>query len=81
VSELDCAELVELVTAFLDGALDDETERRVVDHLALCGGCGRYLDQVSATVRTLGELPPDELPAQARAALLDAFRNRRAGDG
>lgn len=74
MSEIACEQLVELVTDFLDGALDPDTERRVVDHLALCDGCGAYLDQIRQTVRSLGELPPDQLPDAARAALLAAFR-------
>jgi anti-sigma factor RsiW len=77
MSELACDQLVELVTDFLDGALDPDTERRVVDHLALCDGCGAYLDQIRQTVRSLGELPPDQLPDTARAALLAAFRAQR----
>jgi anti-sigma factor RsiW len=77
VTDLDCNELVELVTAFLDRSLDAETERRVVDHLALCDGCQRYIDQFQQTIRALGELPPERLSDEARAGLLDAFRNRR----
>jgi anti-sigma factor RsiW len=77
VTDLDCNELVELVTAFLDRSLDAETERRVVDHLALCDGCERYIDQFRQTIRALGELPPERLSDEARAGLLDAFRNRR----
>jgi predicted anti-sigma-YlaC factor YlaD len=77
VTDLDCNELVELVTAFLDRSLDAETERRVVDHLALCDGCERYIDQFQQTIRVLGELPPERLSDEARAGLLDAFRNRR----
>jgi anti-sigma factor RsiW len=76
VSDLDCDELVELVTDFLDGALDPAQERRVVDHLALCDGCGTYLEQVRQTVRDLGELPADRLPGPARDTLLAAFRDR-----
>jgi anti-sigma factor RsiW len=73
---LDCDRLVELVTDFVEGALDPATERQVVDHLAGCDGCSTYLDQMRATARALGELPPDELPGPARAALLEAFRRR-----
>lgn len=76
MNELECQEFVELVTAFLDGELDDEGERRFVDHVALCDGCDRYLDQYRQTIRSLGGLPTDGLPAEARAALLEAFRNQ-----
>jgi anti-sigma factor RsiW len=73
---LDCVELVELVTDLVEGALDPATERRVVDHLADCDGCSTYLEQMRATARALGELPPDRLPDSARQALLEAFRRR-----
>jgi anti-sigma factor RsiW len=73
---LDCDRLVELVTDFVEGALDPATERQVVDHLAECDGCSTYLEQMRATARALGELPPGRLPDSARAALLKAFRRR-----
>lgn len=76
MSDLDCNEFVELVTAFLDGSLDAATERRVVDHLSLCDGCERYLEQFRRTIGTLGELPPDRLTDEARNALLAAFRDQ-----
>lgn len=75
VTELSCAEFVELVTAFLEGALDQATEERFLDHLAECPGCERYLDQFRETIHQLGELPADTLSADARAQLLTAFRN------
>jgi anti-sigma factor RsiW len=75
VTDLNCDELVELVTGYLDGALDDETERRVADHLAGCDGCTTYVDQVRQTIATLGSSAADvELTDEARDALLAAFR-------
>ncbi|CAO5242208.1 BlaI/MecI/CopY family transcriptional regulator [Frankia sp. AgKG'84/4] len=34
--EINCAELVEIVTDYLDGALDANTHRRFIEHLDLC---------------------------------------------
>ena len=76
VSDLDCKDFVELVTEHLDGALDAETEDRVIEHLALCDGCSSYLVQFRQTVRTVRGLPAtDRLPDTLRAALLDTFRD------
>ncbi|WP_330181587.1 anti-sigma factor [Nocardia sp. NBC_01503] len=72
---MDCDEFVELVTLFLDGALDAATEQRFVDHLSLCDGCDAYLDQFRRTIQTVGELPPESLSAPARDKLLSAFRS------
>lgn len=71
---MSCDEFVELVTAYLDGELNDADERRFVEHLTECDGCGRYLDQIRQTLRALGSLPAESLPAPARDRLLAAFR-------
>ena len=68
-----CQEFVELVTAFLDGTLDPDTEQRFIEHLALCPGCETYLDQFRQTINALGELPPESLSGEARDHLLAAF--------
>ncbi len=71
-----CAEFVELVTAYLEGALDRDTEQRFVEHMALCDGCDRYLQQIRETVTQLGQLPSeDSLSGAARYRLLEAFRS------
>ncbi|WP_030443407.1 anti-sigma factor family protein [Actinoplanes subtropicus] len=72
---MNCDEFVELVTAYLEGALPAETERRFVEHLAECDGCDRYLDQIRTTVRNLGHLPAQGLASDARDRLLAAFRD------
>ena len=75
MTDLNCDELVELVTDYLDGALDEETERRVTDHLGGCDGCTTYVDQIRQTIATLGSSSPGvELTDEARNGLLAAFR-------
>lgn len=78
--DLACAELVELVTAYLDGSLDDETRARFDTHLLDCEGCRNYLQQFRTTVATLNRVDrigEDELDPAFRAKLLDAFRGWR----
>jgi len=72
---VNCDEFVELVTAFLDNALDPETEARFVEHLALCEGCERYLEQFRTTISELGRLPPETLSPATRDTLLSAFHD------
>ena len=69
-----CAELVELVTAFLEGALDPDTERRFIEHLAACDGCETYVDQMRRTVAEVGQVEPESLSDETRDRLLEAFR-------
>lgn len=74
--ELDCDEVVELITEYLEGALDEPTRQRFEQHVEQdCEGCRRYMAQIRRTIGSLGGLPPPEaLPAGARASLLTAFR-------
>lgn len=74
---MDCNELVELVTEYLDDALDPETRSRFDVHLLECEGCENYLEQFRATVRTVGTIDEVALDPSFRAKLLDAFRDFR----
>ena len=72
-----CNELVELVTAYLDGVLDPETRSRFDMHLLECDGCENYLEQFRATVRTVGRIGDEQLDPAYRRRLLDVFRDFR----
>ncbi|WP_329083205.1 MULTISPECIES: zf-HC2 domain-containing protein [unclassified Streptosporangium] len=63
-----CEEAVELVTAFLEGALDEPTRYRFEEHLGGCEGCERYLGQLRATVEALGRLRTAETAETPQAA-------------
>jgi anti-sigma factor RsiW len=72
--EMPCRELVELITDYLEDRLSPNDRARFEAHLAECEACRTYLDQFRQTIRTLGCLPDESLSAEARIALLDAFR-------
>jgi anti-sigma factor RsiW len=72
-----CAELVELLTAYLDDELDPDTRARFDIHLLGCDGCQNYLQQFRATVRTLGRIRHEDLDPVFRERLLNTFRNFR----
>ena len=83
VPDLACRELVELVTDYLDERLSPEDRTRFELHLSLCDGCATYLRQVRQVIATAGRLSEENVPDDAREALLGAFRSwkRRSGDG
>jgi anti-sigma factor RsiW len=72
-----CRELVELVTDYLEGALSRSDRRRFERHIAGCDGCTTYLEQMRATIRAVGRLREDDIPFEARDALLTTFRTWR----
>jgi anti-sigma factor RsiW len=75
--DITCAEVVELVTDYLEGALDVRTIRRVEAHLAACDGCTAYVEQVRQTVAITGRVEPERLPQPLRQGLREAFRGWR----
>jgi anti-sigma factor RsiW len=74
--ELACQEVVELVTAYLEDALDPAARERFEEHLVLCDGCKNYVEQMRTTVRLTGRLE-QELPPELEEQMLEAFRNWR----
>jgi anti-sigma factor RsiW len=73
-----CRDLVELVTEYLEGALDDDRRAAVEAHLADCDGCTTYLEQMRTSILVTGRLREDQIPPEARAPLLELFRGWRS---
>ena len=73
--ELTCAQVVEIVTAYLDDALSAEDRERVEEHLVFCDGCSTYLDQMRETITLTGRLEPEQIPTALQDKLLAAFRD------
>jgi anti-sigma factor RsiW len=72
---LSCQEVVELVTDYFDGALPPETATVFEEHINFCDGCEWYLDQMRATVATVGRIEEEQVPPEMRDRLLSAFRD------
>jgi RNA polymerase sigma-70 factor, ECF subfamily len=68
-----CQEMVELVTAYLDDALDPATRVRFETHLETCDGCATYLEELRAIVATVGAISDEDLDPVYRMRLMDAF--------
>jgi predicted anti-sigma-YlaC factor YlaD len=58
--EIACRELVELVTAYLDGAMSRADRARFDAHLGECGDCREFLLQLRRTIEALATVgrPP-----------------------
>ncbi len=72
---MNCQRLVELITAYLEGAMA-EGERASIDaHLATCDGCTHYLEQFRTTIRLTGMLEEEAISPGARRSLGKVFRD------
>ena len=74
-----CQDVVELITDYLEGALPPDTASRFEEHLNFCDGCEVYLDEMRATIATIGraDTAEEEMPGETRERLLTAFRHWR----
>ena len=73
--DLTCAEIVELVTDYLEGGLSTEDRERFEEHIGYCDWCLTYLDQMRQTVASVGELREEHLSPELERGLLNAFRD------
>jgi anti-sigma factor RsiW len=73
-----CQQLVELVTDYLEGDLAPEDRAAVEAHLAQCGHCAGYVEQVRRMLELTAALPAAEhVPDELLDSLTDRYRRRR----
>jgi anti-sigma factor RsiW len=68
-----CRDVVELVTDYLEDALDPAARAAFVEHVAGCEDCEELLRQVRASIALLGSLGPDPVEPKTLAPLLRSF--------
>ena len=80
--ELACIDLVNRVTEYLEGNLDERQREHIEQHLELCDGCRAALDQFQTVIRLVGRLTSadaariDALTRDRLIATLDVIRRR-----
>jgi anti-sigma factor (TIGR02949 family) len=78
--DLACIELVDTLTDYLDGEVDQGRRARIERHLEGCEGCRAALDQFQTVVRLTGRLSEADvarIDALVRDRLMAALRAMR----
>jgi hypothetical protein len=78
-TDLTCREFVEMIDDYLERALPAGERLRCEQHVIVCTGCARHLDQVRAAIRLAATLAVDELGDAGRSRLLAKIATRRSG--
>lgn len=78
VTPLTCRDMVELVTAYREGALSAAEHRQFEEHMADCPPCWRYVEQIDLTVRAAGGITQEVEDGPMTQALLQIFRDWKA---
>jgi len=71
-----CEEVSERVAELLEGKLPAGQRLALWVHFKMCPPCAAYYAQIALTVKTLGQIPPEEPPEPLKAEVLAAFRAR-----
>jgi anti-sigma factor RsiW len=75
--DLECRQAVDLVTAYLEGALSRHERRRLEAHLKSCRNCAVYLEQIRQTIELAGFAEPEDLSPEAQDELKQLYRRWR----
>ena len=72
---MNCRQVVELMTDYIEGTLAPADRARFEEHIAGCDGCTAYLEQMRITRRIVGRLADVPMPQSVERELVEAFRN------
>jgi anti-sigma factor RsiW len=75
---LACQELVEIVTAYFDGAMSRRDRKRFEAHISGCDNCATYVEQMRQTIEATGSITEEQIDPAAREELLSVFRDWQA---
>jgi anti-sigma factor RsiW len=78
---MNCRQVVELMTDYLDGALSPGDRAKFEEHIAGCDGCRAYLAQLRMTREVVGRLADEPIPQSVEDELLKAFKDWKSKAG
>ncbi len=74
---MDCCKVVEKLSCYLDGALDEHTMEMLESHVASCASCQRELASLRTMVIAAGEIEQVQPPTHLRDRIMLAVRDSR----
>lgn len=72
--DLVCRQVAELVNDYLENVLPRTERKRFERHLAGCPNCTAYLEQIRATIATIGRLTPDDFNPEVSQEFTELYR-------
>jgi anti-sigma factor RsiW len=75
--EMQCRELIELVTDYLEGTIAEAERERIEVHAGECAWCERYVEQTRQVIGALGALDEGAAGGEAWERALAAFRDQQ----
>jgi hypothetical protein len=76
MGRLECIDLVEQVTEYLEGSLDAQVREQLAEHVAVCWGCERYVVEMTVMVQLMSQLPRERPSREFESSLLGMYRRQ-----
>jgi len=76
VADVECRQIAELLTDYLDGALPKHTRELIEWHIEGCGPCVAFMNTFRGTLHAVRKLPEVPIPAELKQRLLAVLRSR-----
>ena len=73
--ELDCQEVREASSGFIDGEVGYRMRARIASHLKRCEHCKAFISTLRATVNLLRSAPTPELPVGFKQRIRDSLKS------
>jgi len=73
---MDCADVLELLSEYVDGTLDAQTRKAVEKHIAVCENCKQEFTSLRAVVEELGALEPVKPPEDFLGKIRERMETR-----
>lgn len=74
--EVQCREVVEVLTDYLEGVLPAEERVALEQHLLTCEGCTNFLGQLRTSIDLTGRVDQEQVPPRVMDAVLRMFQQR-----
>ncbi len=77
--ELDCGEVRDLASDYLDDVVGGSMRRRIADHLGQCGPCKAFVETLKATISLLGSFERQQAPPSLHGYVRDRIQRETWG--
>ena len=77
--DLDCGEVRDLASDYLDDEVDGSVRGRIAAHLGQCGVCQAFVDTLRATISLLGSFERESAPPTLQGYVRDRIRRETWG--
>ena len=71
--DIACREAVAVISDYLDQNLTGRERRRLERHLAGCGACSAYLEQMKETIALTGTVTVEDMSQEALDELVEVY--------